>query len=221
MTELVILGDSFCRWRETDKHWPFLIENKKPRGTGFSGCSWWAVRKELLRELKTKPKTIIFCHTECSRIPHQRNLSLNLSTVNAGGKLIEHDSYGSKARDYPEITEAAKKYYVHLHDPRFSHWTNQMWYKELDEILLEEKIEKVIHLYSFPQSGGPGGTYDYSDTYKFKKGVTVLKPLIDYVEDLEKDRNHLTEELNCKLGLALNDIINTYPGDGVRLNNVM
>ena len=73
MTELLILGDSFCRWRETDKHWPFLIENKKPRGTGFSGCSWWAVRKELLRELKTKPKTIIFCHTECSRIPHQRN----------------------------------------------------------------------------------------------------------------------------------------------------
>jgi len=48
MTDLLILGDSFCRWRETDKHWPFLIENEKPRGVGFSGCSWWSVRKYLL-----------------------------------------------------------------------------------------------------------------------------------------------------------------------------
>ena len=31
MTELLILGDSFCRWRETDKHWPFLIDNKKQK----------------------------------------------------------------------------------------------------------------------------------------------------------------------------------------------
>ena len=96
-----------------------------------------------------------------------------------------------------------------------------MWYKELDEILLEEKIEKVIHLNSFPQLGGPGSKYDYADPYKFKKGVTIIKPLIEYVKNLKNDRNHLTEELNIKLGLALKDIINTYPGDGVRLNNVM
>jgi|TARA_B100001094_G_scaffold333142_1_gene408968 hypothetical protein len=223
MTDLLILGDSFCRWRETDKHWPFLIENEKPRGVGFSGCSWWSVRKYLLGELKlqTKPKTIIFCHTEASRIPHQKNLSLNYSTVNEGGRLVEHDSYGPKSVDYPEIIQAAKKYYAHLHDPRFAWWTNNMWYKELDEILLKEKIEKVIHLYSFDLRGGPGDKYDYSGTYKFKKGVTIIKPLIEYVKDLKKDHNHLPEELNIKLGLALKDIINTYPGDGVRLNNVM
>ena len=59
--------------------------------------------------------------------------------------------------------------------------------------------------------------------YKFKRGVTVLKPLIDYTEDVTDTtlKNHLTEEDNIKLADSLYEIINNYPGDGVSIKEIM
>ena len=87
--DVLIIGDSFCVQREAEKEWPYRLNNLLtgesvvPRGRGFPGCSWWAGRKHLLECIENKPKLIIFCHTEHSRIPHTKNLSLNYSTVMA------------------------------------------------------------------------------------------------------------------------------------------
>ena len=225
--DVLIIGDSFCVQRGTEKEWPYRLNNLLtgesvvPRGRGFPGCSWWAGRKLLLECIENKPKLIIFCHTEASRIPHTKNLSLNYSTVMAHHvRDIDNpeDSIGIVA-----VTEAAKKYYEQLYDPRFANWTVKRWFDELDYILTEENIEKVIHLYSIPTVGGPGSKYDYDSVYKFKRGVTVLRPLIEYTEDVTDTtlKNHLTEEDNIKLADSLYKLTNNYPGDGVNIKEIM
>jgi hypothetical protein len=225
--DVLIIGDSFCVRRENEKEWPFRLNNLLtgesivPRGRGLPGCSWWAGRKVLLESLKNKPKLIIFCHTEKSRIPHTKNLSLNLSTVMA--HLVRDIDNPNDSSGIVAVTEAAKKYYEQLYDPRYANWSVKRWFDELDDILTKENIEKVIHLYSIPVEGGPGSEYDYDSVYKFKRGVTVLKPLVDYTEDLTDTtlKNHLTEEDNIKLADSLYEIINNYPGDGVSINKIM
>jgi len=225
--DVLIIGDSFCVQREAEKEWPYRLNNLLtgesvvPRGRGFPGCSWWAGRKHLLECIENKPKLIIFCHTEHSRIPHTKNLSLNYSTV-----MAHHVRDIDNPQDHigiVAVTEAAKKYYEQLYDPRYANWSVRRWFDELDDILTKENIEKVIHLYSIPVEGGPGSEYDYDSVYKFKRGVTVLKPLIDYTEDVTDTtlKNHLTEEDNIKLADSLYEIINNYPGDGVSIKKIM
>ena len=140
--DVLVIGDSFC-YSRINNTWPFIVSNtlsgsdKETRGQGFSGGSWWSVRKKLLNDLQnTIPKILIICHTEPHRIPNDYDYGLNY-------KSVEYEKFPT------EIQLAAIYYYKNLMSRDFHEWTCLQWFKELDEIIEKNKIEKVIHFFLF------------------------------------------------------------------------
>jgi len=198
--EIVILGDSFCRNRHDLTDWPFILANKltgdlkTPRGEGFAGASWWSVRKQLLAELtKEKIKLLILCHTEPYRIPSEYDFGINHSSAARGScaKPIANIKYFT-----PEVITASKLYYENLFFYEFHEWAQAQWFNEVDNIVVQNNIEKTIHLHCFNNGN-----------YIFKNGCTFQGSLIDYAVENEGLRstfkNHFSFERNQKLAEQL------------------
>jgi hypothetical protein len=203
--DILIVGDSFCAERDDDHDWPFIVSNtlsgssKNTRGEGFSGASWWSVRKCLLTNLEINtPKILIICHTEPFRIPNDDNYGLNFRSV--------------EVETFPtDLQVAARKYYENLMSKDFHEWACLQWFKELDNIIEKHKIEKVIHFFCF------GGAYS---CYLFNKGVTIKNILYDISyntpdQDIVKTFNHFTPDGNKTLAKNILNILNDYPGNGI------
>lgn len=224
--EILILGDSFAYSRECPNDWPNVVikeltqSTEIARGAGFSGCSWWSVRNKLLEELSYKvPKVLIITHTECQRVISDFDYPLNTGTVlNDDVELVEVPK---------EVVKAAKDYFLNLYSENFHYWSQQQWYKELDEIILKHGIEKVIHLHVFSD-------FFSNPFYVFQKSTTFITPLWEICDDYEainnaawtklnnilvpandtwerlNNRNHFSEENNKKLGMIIVDAIKNY-----------
>lgn len=222
--DILILGDSFCAYRDTKDSWPQIVLSNLtgskfdssvfPRGHGFPGGAWWSTRKLLLKELATKvPKVLIICHTEPFRIPNDYDYSLNLRSVET---RILH--VGTSNKSMPtEVAKAAELYYKELMSSDFHLWTNLQWFKELDSLCREHNIEKVIHLFCF------GGEYT---TYTFKHGVTIGVPLFSYAEEPKayfwkfrrKKINHFSVQGNFLFAQSITELVNNYAGNEKRLD---
>jgi hypothetical protein len=205
--DIVIIGDSWCAERTGDNHWPKIFTNKitekhelEPRGKGFPGASWWSVRKRLLEELSYKPiKLLILCHTEANRIPSDYDYGYNYWSV------LENQHRG-------ERFDAAVKYFEHLHSLDYYRWCQLRWFDEVDSIIKENNIEKVIHLHCFPDMFWKNSK-DSIATYKFKTGITIQDALYNYRDKTlnpKKFPNHLTDEQNYKLAKILTKLIDNY-----------
>jgi len=221
--DILIIGDSFCSYRDTKDSWPQIVLSSltglkfdssiEPRGAGFPGGAWWSYRKVLLRELEIKtPKVLIVCHTEPFRIPNDYDYSLNYRSVET--KILH---VGTSNKSMPNhVAKAAEMYYQELISTDFHLWATNKWFIELDELCAKHNIEKVLHLYCF------GG--EYTD-YTFKHGVTIGIPLFSYAEDpgsyfwrfKRKKINHFSVQGNDLFGKKVTELINNYPGNGVRL----
>jgi hypothetical protein len=220
--DVLIIGDSFCADRSMKYHWPQVVttgitgqqynENISPRGQGFPGASWWAVRKNLLLELDLRvPKVLILCHTEPYRIPHDTNWGLNTRSVTND---IVYVPPGSTDKPSKEFIKAARAYYEYIISEDYHKWTYHQWFLEVDRIIDQyPKIEKVIHFFCFKDT----------THHTFKNGVTMETPLVAYQNlpvwrSRDEAPNHYSKVDNLTFGLKLSDVIKNYPGDGVRLN---
>lgn len=214
--DILIVGDSFCQHRDNVNTWPYrlscllteqaLIE--KPRGKGNPGASWWSTRKVLLEELSIKvPKVLILCHTEYNRLPSDFDFGLNAVSAehdykNFDKKTLYALDQSNKYKDYysKEIAYAATLYYKYLNSLEYNYWSRNMWFKEIENIVDELQIEKVIHLHGF---------YDFIKNkgnmfpYMFKNGLTAKEILWEICDDKKQFSpehvNHFSKLNNTRI----------------------
>jgi len=212
--DILIIGDSFAKHRDSESDWPKLLcklltgSDGIPRGRGFSGASWWSTRKCLLAELEVKvPQVLVLCHTESSRIPSDYDFGLNVASSTTRNVDLPAESLKSYV---PEIKSAAAQYYTYLHSSDYANWAQAAWYTELENILIKHNIPKVVHLHCFAPY------YGQSLLHCFKVGVTNFGPLWPLCRDVDQTtaRNHFTAEQNIKIAHAINNTLVNYPGTG-------
>lgn len=219
--DILIVGDSFCGDRTRPDHWPQVFslsltgrqykEGLNPRGKGFPGASWWSTRKNLLEELAKSPaKVLVICYTEPFRIPNDQNLGLNTRSV-LSDIIYVPEGVQEPSEDFKK---AAKNYYEHIISQEYHEWAYSQWFKEVDQIVEDYKIEKTIHFFCFK---------DQYNQHTFKNGITMTIPLVSYqTTPLWRSRretpNHYLPYQNIHFGNNLANIIKNYPGNGVRLN---
>jgi hypothetical protein len=207
-TDILVLGDSFCRFRNSDSHWPFIISQKlsnsssQTRGHGFSGTSWWSVRTRFLKELEISvPKILICCHTSPDRIPNDDDVGLNWATLR-NNEIFGNGEFLNKDKQQ-KIIIASKLYFQELWSKGFCAWAQLAWFKELDKLIEFYKIPYTIHLMCF----------DHCPEYIFQNGITVEEKLYSIAGDdynNGSNPNHFTEELNKKIGNRLVDLLLNY-----------
>lgn len=209
---LLITGDSFCAVRN---QWPSqfcnLLGDHTLYGTGFSGCSWWSTRKEIIKYIKTKDNihTLIVLHTEPFRIPSDKDLPLNFAHV---------DQTSPSNIGEPYYT-ALKTYYKYLQSGPFCLWAYFNWFQELDVIISKSSVEKVAHIYCFP---------GFWTKHIFKTGITIQndmqswsnRPQKDFICDNSKTfPNHLSLEGNELFAKRLHEIFTTRYQDSVGITD--
>jgi len=204
--DILVLGDSFCQYRESSSDWPFIVSQKlsnsseKPRGQGYGGASWWSVRNRLLKELEISvPKVLILCHTEPNRLPNDHDFGINSSSCLEGKIRLSNNRYIDIQKE-KKIATAGKLYYEELWSDSYSRWTQLSWFKELDELLGVWGTPYVIHLRCFMT------TVDYT----FKNGITIKENLFSISSEGSTFRNHFTKELNQKFGNRLVEMVLNY-----------
>lgn len=211
--DLLIIGDSFAKNRDHQNDWPKLLcklltnSENIPRGCGFSGASWWSVRKELLKELEIKvPKILIICHTEATRIPSDFDFGINAASATVASTDIVIP-FGQHKNFLPDIKKAAKEFYTFLISYDYMNWAQYSWYRELEILLEKINVPYVVHLHCFP----PG--YNQQYLHRFTYGMTVSTPLWDLCQNVDQGtaRNHFTKEQNVKIAHAINRLILTNP----------
>lgn len=240
--DILIVGDSFAMHRNELTDWPRVLVNKlthsndkhrKIRGKGFTGCSWWSTRREIISEISySVPKLLIITHTEMQRIPSDENFALNTATV------FNEDYYSKYAvakEDYvpKEILKAGQEYYKHLFVQDFHQWSQERWFDELDQLCERFCIPHVIHLHAFESwnKDRPIWYFRYGMTFntplwnisddnkEFKKSkwkqahTDILVPDTDLWKNLGT-RNHFSVENNVKLGEQIYDAVMNYASGG-------
>jgi hypothetical protein len=200
--EILIIGDSYCYCRDTMQQWPMVLNillqqaqtKTKPRGIGLGGCSWWSIRKELLKEMgQGKPKVLIMCHTEPHRIPTDTELCLNYAT--AQNNNVSLNRIFVDKTELEKITQAARQYYQHLWCYDYCDWAQDAWFLELDNLLDQWQIPFVIHLHCFE-----------NNHYIFRNGTTAKGRLIHLTDSSKPELevgNHMTPEKNVHLANVL------------------
>jgi len=213
--DILIVGDSFSAHRSDLSHWPMLLtqqltgekissgQNKFPRGKGFTGCSWWSVRKILLEELEKKvPKVLIVTHTEAQRLPSDENFGLNSGSVFRVGD--------SETSHIPtSVLLAAQQYYKYLSSVNFQNWAQLQWFNELDDIITAYQIPQVLHVHSFL----PWKITD--PLHVFKTGTTFTTPLWEICDDNKNPNslaifNHFNVPNNMRLAVAFKNALQDY-----------
>ena len=206
--------------------------DETPRGHGYPGGSWWVARKRLLNEISVSvPKVLIMCHTEPNRLANYKDFSVNGPAIfdNTPGNDFTHVTQGDiNARTWnflngemtdfgswemPKIfqperitkeeIEAIKQYYLHLSYPVYNRWAQLQWFKELDEIIAQFDIPKVIHLHCF------------DNDYCFRTGITSQEILIELITDPNKSLknvtlNHFTIDENAVFANQLYNAVTNY-----------
>jgi hypothetical protein len=219
--DVLIVGDSFCADRTEKSDWPNIFASsitgqsfqttQRVRGEGYRGASWWSARKKLLAELEHSPaKVLVFCHTEPYRLPNDQGLGIN--TLSVETKIVATPLGVDKPSE--NFIKAARSYYEYIISEDYHLWAYQQWFQEIDQIIVKNNIEKVVHFFCFR------GFYT---NHTFAKGVTIETPLIELQQHSalwkkNDTRNHFSPVHNLEFGDRLATIIKNYPGDGVRLN---
>lgn len=218
--QVVIIGDSFAAHRTGDSDWPRLLTalqtgvNQEPRGQGFAGASWWSTRKCLLAELEIQvPEVLILCHTESGRIPSDFDFGLNVSSVFDSGSTIKIPR-GQEHNYHPNIKSAAAQYYEYLISNDYVDWAQTAWFRELDSILFQYAVPKVIHLHCFAPKVRDLSRNPPLDNhvYCFNHGLTNSVPLWDLCCDVDQRtaKNHFAIDQNTRLAHSLNSILDNY-----------
>jgi hypothetical protein len=210
-SDVLIVGDSFAKNRDSESDWPKLLcklltdSNKIPRGQGFGGASWWSTRKCLLAELEIKvPEVLVICHTEAMRIPSDFDFGINVASASKWPVVVPA---GQEKNYVAQIRDAAAMYYTYLASSEYSNWAQLAWYHELEQMLIKHTIPHVIHLHCFP----PG--YGQTVLHCFKIGHTVQTALWDMCQDVDQStaRNHFTTEQNVKIAHSINNTLVATP----------
>jgi hypothetical protein len=203
---LYIVGDSYCLYRsDPAAHWPALLAQKLNltlTGEGYPGQSWWHLRKNLLKYIRSpmfeQTDYFVVVHTEFRRI-----LSDKIDFSN---------------RSDPLVAAVTETYFKYIQQDEVDHWKTKMWFVELNQLLAGKK---VIHLQGFES------TKWYFDTLD---GLKLSTPLIELSLDDHHDRNkfffdsrhnHFSPENNRVLANVIFDHIQNYYVHKINTNNMV
>jgi hypothetical protein len=212
--DILILGDSFVEHRDDATDWPQSLtlqltgepyeSGRIPRGQGFPGASWWSTRNRLWGELSVRPpKVLILTHTDSHRLPSDHNFGINSTSAERKHVFVDDTNRNNYV---PEIAEASKMYFKYLMSEQYHAWSQQQWFKELDDTVAD--IPHVIHLHSFVNS------------YTFKTGITSKEILFEIGPKMGSMgliglRNHYTTQQNLSVAEALYQTITTTFATGL------
>jgi hypothetical protein len=200
--DILIIGDSFCGQRDQTGEWPYDLHalltgtGQVPRGQGFPGASWWSSRRCLLRELHLHvPEILIMCHTNEYRMPNDHDLGI--SDAQAQNDHIFVPPTAEYVYNHG-ILQAARSYYLHLYCREFWAWAADAWYQELESVIRQKNIQKVIHLCSYRQ------------VYRFTTGMVSQDCLFDLVQPGRSGPNHYDTQQNIQLAHSLYNTLTNY-----------
>lgn len=141
LSDILIIGDSFCAHREFPDGWPLLVARQlaelkdnttsllenQTRGKGHAGASWWSTRATLYKELQIKvPKILILVHTEPLRLPSDYDFPLNYTS----------------AYEYEDMMEGVNRtfYYYNKNGPEFNLTAPEFTNKPLSRPILDQSV---------------------------------------------------------------------------------
>lgn len=226
--DILILGDSYAFSRDHQTDWPTALtikltgqqfsSDKLPRGAGYPGCSWWSTRNRLLKEISIRPpKVLVICHTEFSRLPSDEDFGLTFSGLST--KKIWSPS-GMVSDSHP-IMSAGTMYYKYMYSEQFYLWAMKQWLNDLDSIIIDAGIERVIHLpcFALPEEICPKQGIT-SEEILFEIHERLLGENAGYVNDAHYHRNHMDVNSNITFANSMYEaIINYDPSqNGKRIN---
>lgn len=196
-TDILITGDSFCQHRSEKTHWPFILHKSLtnleniPCGSGFGGCSFWSYREDIYKNIIGK-KLVIICHTNKNRLPTIENKPFNPHSSAIGKEWLDYIHY----------------YYINVYNEDFHKWVYLNWLNELDELLIKNNIDKVIHL---DFSKNTLLYYKENNVFNFSKGCIVYHSFLNKNFNLSlKLPNHYDYKTQLKLSNFLFKIIEEY-----------
>lgn len=201
MSNLIVVGDSFCS--AADK-WPKQLAdllNLNLYCYGHPGSSWWTARNYLLtldNSIINNCEVVVACHTNAGRIPTLNNEILNLQSITDPIKKLE-------------IEKAIKLYKVYIENNDFLNWCQTKWFLEFSNMFAHSK---QINLHCFP--------YSYSNR-QYLTGCNLFPSLIEIslgeldvnlnnMTTIQNDvrGNHFSIENNSNLANELYSIIKNY-----------
>jgi len=192
-------GDSFCAL-ENNEHsisneYKTYIERLKDHynadivNLGMGGSSIWdllLVQLDPLIKSNTVPDICVFVWTHSGKIFHRTSRSLHPSSALKGFNKEKFDWF---AKTYPnagynffakEVYEAAKEYYLHLHDNEKADIEHVALLQYIDNNVLNRlpSKTKIVHLWAFGSNNfeSPLGWHPDNITYPhtWKHGATIL-----------------------------------------------
>lgn len=192
--DILIIGDSYAENQGTGM-WPNLLCERltghsggMPRGRGFGGGSWWAVRNLLLKELANHvPQVLILVHTDPYRLPDAHGYSISMKWAVTAG-LNTDNLYTPQQLE--EKGQASKAYYEHLFFPEYHDWAQLAWFREVDTIIEQHQIPYVIHMMIYP--------FTPKMDYEFGTGITITERLNNHCNTASEyyATNHYTAQGN-------------------------
>ncbi len=246
---ICVIGDSFAGHRSNSKFkdfnsndWSWVIRLEERchtlSGASFPGQSYWHQRRWYFKNQhnhKLAHETIlIFCHTEWSRLPHEKDIPINGYVLQSNYKpkdseILQYDPSGN-------LTNLVKDFYLsELFVDDFYASAMFGWLSELPKIT--KNYKKVIHFFGFKT----GLDFLPDKRSQFCVGdlvtdnsVVVLTPLKSLTlaergnadwggSDIGPDRaNHFNRHNNNCMFEEIMHIINDVPGGSVKeINTTM
>lgn len=188
----VIVGDSFCH-RYEDTWLQIVVEKfdlKILHHKSFPGGCEFFIYEEFKEFVKNKKIDLaIFTHTEPQRLANPHNMGLNSAMV------LDAINNGNKKADSKQlILEAAHSYYQHLYHKPFHDTVHDLLLQDLQRICCQQNI-KQIHIQSF------NNINTMTDGLWITGGLHLLATTQgqNYYQNWDL-KNHLSKELNVKLG---------------------
>jgi len=227
---LLIVGDSYCRFREEETDWPVVLSrllDSKLEGKGFAGQSFWHQRRWMLQNLEKLKlsATVVICHTDPARMPCVADFSVTPKLID-----MKSDDAVKSISNLRKPSKFESKHFEKLHQLivdfykselfvfDFYEYAWKMWIVELAELTSHAR---VFHL-AF-------NDHVLNELKKINKlHGTILTPAL-YKLSLNENsqwtgnvpdsrRNHLSDKNNVVLANELFSIINDNADPVIDLN---
>jgi len=179
--KILILGDSYCAFRDNQKSWMDSLEKltgAKIHCYGESGCSNWIIYKNFLKYYNPSYDYIFVMLTAEHRTPYVEGDS-SLCALQPGAHPL-WDKYSQVNRDY---AEAAKIYMQYFYNKDLLDWTNYNIIKSIENYPIGSN-QKIVWINCLLSQN----IYD-----KISKGIVIKNRLLEFSHREMRDRKNIND----------------------------